>query len=138
MPIRAATTADADAIFAMLARFVTSYTPDRAAFDRSFPALIANDDAFLHAAEEDGALTGYILAVSFGTLFANGPVVQIEELFVEEPHRGKGIARELINTATDWARETGAREITVPTRRAGPYYERLGFEETAAYYHKRL
>jgi predicted N-acetyltransferase YhbS len=136
--IRAAEVGDAEAVFGMLTRFAMSYTPERAAFDRSFPALIGEKRALLHVAVEGGELVGYVMAAAFDALFANGPVVQIEELFVEGAERGRGIGGELVEAATEWARSIGAREVTVPTRRAGPYYERLGFEETAAYFHKRL
>jgi GNAT superfamily N-acetyltransferase len=134
MRIRAAMATDADAVFGMLTRFVTSYVPDRAAFNRAFPALATYERAFLCVADEDGNLAGYVLAVEFDTLFANGPLVQVEELFVDEAHRGQAVGRQLIEASVDWARSRGAREVTVPTRRAGAYYVRRGFEETAGYY----
>ena len=78
------------------------------------------------------------MAVEFGTLFANGAVVQVEELFVEEAKRGAGTGQVLVAAVVEWARQRGAVEVTVPTRRAGAYYERLGFERTAEYYHALL
>ena len=139
MDIRPAAAADADAVFAMLGRFAMSYEPDRAAFDRrSFAAMLSDERVALLVAGEGDALTGYVMTVEVPTLFANGPIVQIEELFVEEAHRGRGTGRALVGAVTEWARERNAEEITVPTRRAGAYYERLGFERTAGYYHRRL
>ena len=89
-------------------------------------------------AEDGGTLAGYAMAVEFGTLFANGAVVQIEELFVEEAKRGAGTGQALVSAVVEWARQRGAVEVTVPTRRAGAYYERLGFDRTAEYYHALL
>jgi GNAT superfamily N-acetyltransferase len=122
----------------MLGRFVTSYAPDRGAFERSFAAMLDDERVLLLVAEDGDALAGYVLAVELPTLFANGPVVQIEELFVEEASRGAGFGRALLDAVIAWARGRNATEVCVPTRRSGEYYERLGFEHTAEYYHRRL
>lgn len=115
-----------------------SYEPDRDAFAPSFEAMIDSEDVALLVADEGETLAGYVMAVGFATLFANGTVVQIEELFVEEAKRVAGTGQALIEAIIEWARSRGAVEVTVPTRRAGAYYERLGFEATAEYYHLRL
>ena len=138
MEIRRAQAADANAVFAMLERFAMSYDPDRDAFAPSFAAMIDSQDVALLVAEDGGTLAGYVTAVGFATLFANGRVVQVEELFVEEARRGAGVGRALVAAVVDWARRCDAVEVTVPTRRAGAYYEQLGFERTAEYYHVRL
>ena len=138
MKTRAATAADADAVFAMLQRFAMSYEPDRNAFATSFAAMIDSQDVALLMADDGGTLAGYVMAVEFSTLFANGVVAQIEELFVKEAKRGTGTGHALVAAVVEWARRRGAVEVTVPTRRAGGYYERLGFECTAEYYHTML
>ena len=138
MEIRRAQAADADVVFAMLQRFAMSYEPERDAFASSFAAMIDSQDVALLVAEDSGTLAGYAMAVRFATLFANGSVVQIEELFVEEAKRRAGTGRALVAAVVEWARSGGAVEVTVPTRRAGDYYEQLGFDRTAEYYHVRL
>ena len=138
MEIRQARAADAGAVFAMLEQFAMSYEPERSAFTASFTAMIDSQDVVLLVADDRGTLVGYAMAVEFGTLFANGSVVQIEELFVEEAKRGAGTGRAMIEAIVRWASSRGAAEVTVPTRRAGAYYERLGFERTAEYYHAAL
>ncbi len=138
MEIRRAQASDADAVFAMLERFAMSYEPDRNAFAPSFAAMVDSQDVALLVADDGGTLAGYAMAVGFATLFANGSVVQIEELFVEDAKRGAGTGRDLVAAVAEWARRRSAVEVTVPTRRAGAYYERLGFERTAEYYHIRL
>ncbi len=80
MKIRAAGAADAEAVFAMLTRFAMSYDPDPGAFERFFGAMIESPDVALLVADGGGALAGYVMAVEFATLFANGDIVQIEEL----------------------------------------------------------
>ena len=115
-----------------------SYEPDHSAFAPSFAAMIDSQDVALLVADESGKLTGYVMAVEFSTLFANGVVAQIEELFVKEANRCADTGRALVAAVVEWARRCGAVEVTVPTRRAGPYYERLGFKRTAEYYHMVL
>ncbi len=115
-----------------------SYEPDHDAFAPSFEAMIDSQDVALLVADDGGTLAGYVVAVQFGTLFANGSVVQVEELFVVEAKRGAGTGQALVEAVVEWARRRGAVEVTVPTRRAGAYYERLGFERTAEYYHTVL
>ena len=115
-----------------------SYEPNRNSFASSFAAMIDSRDVALLVADDGGALAGYVMAVQFGTLFANGAVVQVKELFVEEEKRGTGTGQALVAAVVEWARRRSAVEVTVPTRRAGAYYERLGFKRAAEYYHVRL
>jgi GNAT superfamily N-acetyltransferase len=136
--IRPARPADADALFPLLQQFAMSYRPDRAAFDRHLPLLVAADHADLLVAELDGRPVGYALAFHLLTLYANGVVAELQELMVAPEHRGRGIGRRLVTAIIERARAVGAVEVTVPTRRAAEYYLRLGFEDTATYLKLKL
>jgi N-acetylglutamate synthase-like GNAT family acetyltransferase len=136
--IRPARQADGDALFPLVQQFAISYRPERAAFDRHFPDLLASDHADLVVAEHDGQVVGYALAFALVTLYANGIVVELQELMVGPEYRSHGVGRRLVEAVLERARERGAIEMTVPTRRAGSYYLRLGFEETATYFKRRV
>ena len=136
--IRKAQAADADTVFDLLTQFAVSYTPERAAFDRNYPRMLDSQSVSLLVAEKEGQVIGYILAFAFLTLYANGLIVEIQELMVAPEARGQGIGRSLVEAVGDWARTLGAIEVTVPTRRAGDFYRRLGFAETAAYFKRSL
>lgn len=136
--VRRAEKTDAEAVFAMLGEFVTSYRPRREAFDRNFPALIGSADADLLVAEEDGTLRGYALALRVPTLYANGDLWNLQELFVDASHRSRGIGGLLLGCVVENARARNAVEVTVPSRRAGAYYIRHGFVETASYFKLKL
>jgi len=137
MTVRAATAADGDAVFGLLCGFVTSYRPDRAVFDTvTYPGVLgeaAAGRAELLVAEVDGRVAGYALAVRMPTLFAGGTVLELLELCVDAPLRGRGTGSALVRAVQAGAAHAGDAEVTVPTRRAATFYLGLGFQETAAY-----
>ena len=129
--LRPARTSDAEAVFNHLGRFAVSYRPVRAAFDESYPRILESDGTDLLVAEQDGRVVGYALASDALTFFANGVVAELLELYVEESERGQGFGRALVQETVARARDRGAVEVTVPIRRAGPFYLNLGFQATA-------
>ncbi|KOV60223.1 GNAT family N-acetyltransferase [Streptomyces sp. MMG1121] len=135
--IRDATPSDADDIYRLLSGFVTSYRPDRMVFDdATFPRIIeaaSDGSAEFLVAEQDSCVVGYLLAVRMPTLFAGGTVLELLELTVAQPMRGRGTGSALIRAAQAKAREAKDVEVTVPTRRAADFYRALGFHETAVH-----
>lgn len=138
LTIRPARAEDTDAVFGLLTQFVTSYQADRAAFDRHFPALVSRDQSVFLVADLGGAVIGYALGSIALTLYANGHVLELQELMVASEHRGQGIGRRLVEAALERALAAGCTEATVPTRRARDFYVGLGFEETATYLKRRM
>ncbi|WBO68578.1 MULTISPECIES: GNAT family N-acetyltransferase [Streptomyces] len=137
MIVRDAAASDGDDIYRLLSGFVTSYQPERAVFDAvTFPQIIeaaAAGRAEFLVAEQDARVVGYLLAVRMPTLFAGGTVLELLELTVDTPVRGRGTGSALIRAAQTRAGEANDVEVTVPTRRAAGFYRDLGFQETAAY-----
>ncbi|MFF3915166.1 GNAT family N-acetyltransferase [Streptomyces sp. NPDC001852] len=137
MKIRSAVPADADDIYRLLSGFVTSYRPQRDVFDRvTFPRVLdaaVNGGAEFLVAEQDARVVGYVLALRMPTLFAGGAVLEVLELTVDAPLRGRGTGAALIRAVQARAREAHDVEVTVPTRRAARFYRGLGFLETASY-----
>lgn len=120
-------------------RFATSFEPVREVFDATWERLIAKPQALVLVAEEgDGAVVGYLLAHSHLAFFANGPVVWVEEVMVDEDRRGGGIGRCLMEHAEAWATSIGAAYAALATRRAATFYRALGYEESAVFFRKLL
>ena len=136
--VRSAVANDADAVFDLLSLLAMSYQPSRAAFDRTYPLLIASPSAHLLVAEDDAGAVGYVYAIDIPTLFANGMITEILELYVVESHRRMGIGTDLVNAVVARARQRGSAEATVPTRRASGFYQAIGFEQTAELLKLRL
>jgi GNAT superfamily N-acetyltransferase len=65
-------------------------------------------------------------------------VAWVEELVVRNDHRGQGIGRALMNAFEAWARNRGCALVALATRRAAPFYQALGYQESAAYLRKLL
>jgi GNAT superfamily N-acetyltransferase len=84
--------------------------------------------------EVDGRVVGYALLISFWSNESDGEVLHIDELFIGEVYRGRGLGTDLIERLA--AREPSlwssrpaalALEVSPQNRRAKSLYERLGF-----------
>ncbi|MDR3688159.1 MAG: GNAT family N-acetyltransferase [Fimbriimonas sp.] len=132
--IRIATLSDAPDVWRLLRQFAVSYSPDWIAFQSTYPHLVDVNKSLFLVVEEESTVVGYLLGYVLPTLFANGPVLEIVELVVDEACRGKGLGKQLVDSALTEAWTKGCVEVVVPTRRAGAFYRGLGFAESATHY----
>jgi GNAT superfamily N-acetyltransferase len=138
MNIRPARPTDADPLFTLAESFATSFKLDKETFRIAYRRLVSRDDVAILVAEEKGKLAGYLLGFTHDTFFANGPVAWIEELTVVEEQRRHSIGTDLVKRFEKWALARNAKMIALATRRAAPFYEKMGYEESAAYFRKML
>ncbi|MFF1303414.1 GNAT family N-acetyltransferase [Streptomyces sp. NPDC058307] len=135
--VRPATVPDADAVFRLLGDFATTYRPDPDRFTTvTFPEALraaAEGRAEFLVADRNTQVIGYAYAARMPTLFAGGTVLELLELAVDTPLRGRGTGSRLVRAMQDRARHAQDVEMTVPTRRAADFYRRLDFTETATY-----
>ena len=136
--IRRADADDADAVADLAVGLAQSFTFSRLAFLRSYPALLAADDACLVLAVDGQERLGYLLGFEHLTFYANGPVAWVEEVFVRRQDRGCGAGRALMSAFEQWAATRGCALVALATRRAAPFYRALGYEESAVYLRKVL
>jgi GNAT superfamily N-acetyltransferase len=137
--IRAARRGDSEAAWPLARAFATSFRPERAAFDVTWERLLDASQTLLLVAETaERGIVGYLLGNSHLTFHANGPIAWIEELMVDANHRRSGVGRRLMDHAEEWARSGGAAYLALASRRAGPFYLALGYQESAAYFKKAL
>jgi GNAT superfamily N-acetyltransferase len=135
--IRPARANDVTQLWPLVEEFAFSYRPKRRTFEQSFADLVGRPDTVVLVAVTDtSTLVGYLLGSYHGTFFANGPVAWIEELMVSESARGQGLATRLMSSAEEWARSVPTAYVAVASRRAGDFYLRIGYEESATYYRK--
>ncbi len=129
---------DGPALFLLARAFATSFIVEQAAFERAFAELLTHPEAFLAVAEANGGVMGYVLGFDHLTFFANGRVAWVEEITVGELFRRQGIGRRLMESFEAWATAREAKMVALATRRAADFYGALGYEESAAYFRKRL
>ncbi len=131
--VRRAEPADASVVGELLFDFNTEFftpTPSAAEFAGRFEALLGRDDVvvLLSGAAQP---TGFAFLTLRPTPYSDGPLAQLEELYVRPELRDGGIGTALLTAAVDLVRGRGAEEMHInvdavdtDTRR---FYERHGF-----------
>ncbi|KQV25123.1 MULTISPECIES: GNAT family N-acetyltransferase [unclassified Microcella] len=137
MTVRRARAEDADAVFELVQQLGAAFIPVRAAFDVSFSEAIAaeeDSDLLLLVAEDDqGVVRGYAVTTIARLLSTNGASAQLQEIAVDEAARGQDLGTELVHAVERECIRRGVRQITVASRRAGGFYDRLGYSQNAEY-----
>jgi len=137
MTVRAAAPADADAVFSLVRQLGAAFVPVRSAFDESFAALVdgaGESGAFLYVVEDDeGTVSGYALTTVARLLSTNGLSAQLQEIAVDEAVRGQDLGTQLVHAVEAECVRRGVRQLTVAARRAGGFYDRLGYTQNAEY-----
>jgi len=103
--------------------------------------LLASDATSLLTARDDsGAIVGALTLIVYAT--PTGVRARIEDVVVDEPARGRGVAVELVQRALVIARQKGADGVALtsnPRREAANrLYQKAGFKkwETNVYFYK--
>ena len=129
-PIRLATAAEAPAVTALMAGFRDWWDrrePSDASIERSVRRLLADPATEFLLAGEEGVCQ---LRYRYG-LWHGAEDCWLEDLFVRDEARGKGLGRALTEAAIERARERGCARIELDAneanRAAVGLYEALGF-----------
>ena len=136
MPVvRRASAADSDAIFALVRQLGAAFVPVRTAFDVGFAEILDGDDDILLLVAEDahGTVQGYALTTIARLLSTNGLSAQLQEIVVDEAARGLDLGTALVHEVEAECIRRGVRQLTVAARRAGGFYDRLGYSQNAEY-----
>ena len=131
--MRRATAADAPVVGALLFDFNTEFespTPSAEEFAARFAVLLTRDDVIVLLAEDSEAV-GFAYLTLRPTPYGDGPLAQLEELYVRPELRDRGIGTDLLTRALAEVADHDAiemhinvDEVDVDTRR---FYERHGF-----------
>ncbi len=136
--VRRARAEDVGPVFELARDMATSAVVARASFERSYREVLGHEDSWLGVAEAPAGVVGYALGFIHPTFYANGPVALVEEVAVAQECRRRGIGSALMAAFEQWAATRGAVFAVVATRRAAPFYEALGYEETATLFRRKL
>ena len=132
--VRRATVEDASVLGRLLWDFnieFDSETDDADVLAARFARILALPGILAVLAEEDGEAVGVALVSLRPAIWYDGPVSQLEELYVVPELRSQGIGTQLLDLSRRLVREVGSPEmhigvdeVDVDTRR---FYERHGF-----------
>jgi len=134
--IREARPGDEEGLFVLVRQLGHAFPPKRDAFDATIASYFAGEQpsVVLYVAEgADGPLQGYALTTIVPLLATNGPSAQLQELVVDEGARGLDVGTQLVRAVEAECERRGVTQLTVASRRAGGFYDRLGFHESAEY-----
>ena len=99
----------------------------RFTFEERLQQLAAAETATIFVASCGSAAVGYCICS------LRGSSGEIDSLFVENSHRGKGIGGQLLNTALQWLKKQRAANISVAVAHGNesalPFYHSFGFRE---------
>jgi N-acetylglutamate synthase-like GNAT family acetyltransferase len=134
MTVREARAGDEDAIFALVQQLGHAFPPERAAFDATIASYLAGEQptVLLYVVDDDG-IRGYALTTIVPLLSTNGPSAQLQEIVVAREARGHDYGTQLVQAVEAECERRGVTQLTVASRRAGGFYDRLGFHESAEY-----
>ncbi|TCJ30593.1 GNAT family N-acetyltransferase [Nocardioides jejuensis] len=132
--VRVATPADAQVLGRLLADFNIEFGAegqDAAAFARRFASLLHRDDVLALLSGEPDAPTGFAWVTFRPTPYADGPLAQLEELYVRPDRRSAGAGAALVAALRAESRRRDALEILINVDAddadARRFYERHGF-----------
>lgn len=82
---------DQDQLFGLAKKLAINFETNSRDFAIVFDSLLVDKSVDLIVAEKEQELIGYVLVLHHPAFYANGIVSWVEELFVVEHDRGKGI-----------------------------------------------
>lgn len=87
------------------------------------------DKVGVYMLKSQGQNIGYAILVYFWSNEYGGTIVNVDELYVVESHRGKGVSTEFMDFVGRLENAVAVQlEVTPSNHRALAYYKRLGFE----------
>ena len=136
--VRIANHSDSEVIFLMAKAMATSFEVNKPDFLTSFNEIITENDSICLVAEIEEKIIGYLIGFDHRAFFANGRVSWVEEIYVVENFRRRGIGKKLMDEFEEWNLKRGSKLIALATRRASDFYSAIGYEESATYFRKLL
>jgi GNAT superfamily N-acetyltransferase len=107
-----------------------------------FNTFLKDPEILIYIADLDGKAIGYLTMNFNRALLDIGTTAIIDELVVDQDHRGGGVGTKLVAHAVTVAKELGCSEIGVGTesenKSARKFYKKCGFDEIGVIFEKHL
>jgi GNAT superfamily N-acetyltransferase len=138
--IRPAAVADAAAIGNLVAQL--GYPTSTENMRARLAQVLARPDYVTLVAESAGQIVGLGGAFLHPSLEYDGEYARLTGLVVDRARRGTGVGKLLLERIETWARDRGARKMTLTSGKqrneAHAFYRRLGYAETGLRFAKDL
>lgn len=136
--IRCATTSDYETIIELLGDFVN----DKARFGNfdsdSFHRVINSDNAYVYVYCDFGEIIGFITFSIRSVIRYPRPIMEVDEIFVSQQWRRKGVGRSLIQKAIDIGKQKQCYYVFLASDKkrvqAHEFHQSLGFIEYGLHY----
>ena len=139
-PIRNATAIDYEKFMELMGNFVEDQTRFGNYDNDSFHKVINSDNTYVYVYEDLSEIIGFIVFSIRSVVRYPRPIMEVEEIFVSQQIRRKGVGRSLIQKAIDIGRQKQCYYIFLASDKkraeAHMFHQSLGFIEYG--YHFRL
>lgn len=144
MTVKQATTEDLKNVAELFAAYRVFYEQEYD-FDKSFNFLkqrLKNNESVIFVVLEENEFLGFTQLYPSFTSVGVQEIWILNDLFVHEKHRQKGVAKMLIDHVLKYSKETNRRKVVLSTahdnNKAQQLYEKMGFEKEAFYNYEKL
>lgn len=132
--VRRANASDHDRVLDLVGQLGHAFPVDAPKFSEAFAFALSDEGrTAVFVAEAGGEIVGYCLVTISPLLYSNGPSAQLQEIVVDNSTRASGVGTALVKAVEDLCLARGVTQLTVASRRAGGFYDRLGYHEHAEY-----
>ena len=142
MEIRECRRADFEQILTLLHQLWPKKSLDRERLRRAYNRRLRSRDQFHVCATIDSEVIGFCSLTVKSSLSQQGYLGSVDELVVDEQHRGRGVGTILLHRITTIAMKNGCQGIELDSdlhrKDAHSFYEKHGFTKRAHLYAKEL
>ncbi len=132
--VRLALPKDGPRVLELVGKLGHAVALDPHAFQDSFTQALADSPrTIVHVAEVAGEVVGYALTTINTLFYTNGPSAQLQEIVVDDARQTSGVGTALVRAVEAACEASGVTQLTVASRRAGGFYDRLGYTQQAEY-----
>ena len=135
--IRPATTADLDSLVPLIEQLFAiekDFTFNPSQQRCGLAMLLANEWATIMVAETEEKAVGMCTGQLTISTAEGGPALLIEDVIIDQKHRGNGLGSRLLKAVAEWGADAGAQRLQLLADRnneAGlKFYKRQGWQQT--------
>jgi ribosomal protein S18 acetylase RimI-like enzyme len=139
--IKKITTTELDDLVGLFDQYMVFYKQPSAPekYRKYLAERITNNDATVFVAySADNAPMGFVLNYHSFSSVSQGKVIVLNDLFVADEFRQKGLGKDLINSSITLAKELGAVRVDLATAKDNYFaqllYEKIGFVKDIGYF----